>query len=254
MRTASIISLLFALAMSVPLLTQADGQTSDEYTEAVNLGLSEFQEKNFPEARVHFARAHALNPNARTLRALGMVYFELKDYVVSARYLSDALNARERALEPDKREQTEKLLQRATAYIAHITLDIAPDTQVAVDGKSTDLSSDNQLVLDVGEHQLEFRAAGRITDRRTLKLQGGEHETLRVRLAEIGSAQAASNRVDTGEAPKRPVYKSPWLWTAIGVVLAGAAAGTVIALKSKPGTESPYLGSTMEPPLRGPSR
>jgi tetratricopeptide (TPR) repeat protein len=233
---------------------RADGRETPEYTEAVSLGLAEFEEKNFFEARAQFARAHAIYPNARTKRALGMVYFELKDYVQSARYLSEALGSHDRPLDADKRDKTDKLLKRAQGYIARFTLDIEPETSVTVDGQATSLSSSNELVLVVGEHALEFRAAGKTTDKRTLNVQGGEQEMLRVRLPalQLGAAKGAP---ETGEKPPgRPVYKSPWLWTALGLVVAGAAAGTAIALTRKPETREPIAGNSGIPPLVGVSQ
>jgi tetratricopeptide (TPR) repeat protein len=224
---------------------QAAGSETGEYTEAVNLGLAEFDEKNFAEARVHFARAHQIYPSARTLRALGMVHFELKNYVESVQFLEGALASKERPLEADKREKTEKLLARALGYIARLTLDIAPDTALFVDGTASNLSSGAELVLAVGEYALEFRAPGRISDKRTLKVQGGENEVLRVQLAKVSENRAASGQRED-VAPGRPVYKNPWLWTAIGVVVAGAAVGTAIALTRDPATKTtdPDVGTS----------
>jgi tetratricopeptide (TPR) repeat protein len=244
------------LILVVLMLTWAGSSAraaeTSEYTEAVNLGLAEFDEKNFAEARVHFARAHAIYPSARTLRALGMVQFELKNYVESAQFLEQALASQERRLEADKREKTEKLLARALGYIARLTLDIAPDTQVTVDGRPSNLSSGAELVLGVGEHVLEFRAPGRITDKRTLQIQGGEQEVLRVQLATVSEASPANAKNDDVR-PGRPVYKNPWLWTAIGVVVVGAAVGTAVVLARDPETKmmEPDLGSSGVPALMG---
>jgi hypothetical protein len=42
-------------------------------------------------------------------------------------------------------------------------------------------------------------------------------------------------------APKSPIYKKWWFWTIVGAVVAGAAAGTVVALQ--PGENPPVDGS-----------
>jgi tetratricopeptide (TPR) repeat protein len=246
--------LLLALLLCGVPRAYAAGQETSAYVEAVQIGLSEFEEKNFLEARAHFARAHAIYPNARTFRALGMVQFELKNYIESAHFLQEALNASERALDADKREKTEKLLSRALGYIGRLTLDIEPATRVVVDGKETSLSSGAELVLTVGEHALEFSAPGRMTDKRTLAVQGGEQETLRVKLAAVSSEQGAIRSKNEDTPPGRPVYKSPWLWTAVGVVAVGAAVATALLLTREKRTEStePYLGSAMLPALEGP--
>jgi tetratricopeptide (TPR) repeat protein len=256
MLTRSPLLLLLALLLCGVPRALAAGQETNAYTEAVQVGLSEFEEKNFLEARAHFARAHAIYPNARTLRALGMVQFELKNYIESVHFLQEALSASERALDSDKRERTEKLLTRALGYIARLTLDIEPATQVLVDGKSTSLSSGAELVLAVGEHAIEFSAPGRMTDKRTLTIQGGEQETLRVKLAAVSSERAATSGKNEDTAPGRPVYKSPWLWTALGVVVVGAAVGTALVLTREKRTETtaPDLGTGGMQPLTGPSQ
>lgn len=223
------------LSLLLPAM-RARADASPEYTQAVELGVAEFEQKNFLEARAHLHKAHALYPNARTFRALGMVEFELKNYTDSAAYLQQALSTRERPLDGDKRAQAEALLARALGYLALLTLDISADTQVVLDGARSEVKSGGQLVLTLGEHVVEFRAPGRIAQKRTLNIRGGEQETLRVALAPLASPvgrQAASER-----EPGRPVYKNPWLWTAIGVVVAGAAAGTAVAFTRDPGTRT----------------
>src|SRR5690349_15250674 len=64
-----------------------------EYERAIDSGIAEFQQGNYVEAREQFARAHALVPNARTLRSLGMVEFELRNYVDAVTYLEGALGS-----------------------------------------------------------------------------------------------------------------------------------------------------------------
>jgi hypothetical protein len=231
----------------------ADGSETAEYKEAVSLGLAEFDERNFFEARAQFARAHGLYPNARTSRALGMVYFELKDYVQSVHFLEEALSSRERPLDADKREKTEQLLKRARGYVARFEIDMEPEANLAVDGEPSSLRSNQELMLGVGEHTLEFHASGRVSEKRTLNVQGGEHDTLRVRLLPATAVARGQGAPDTGErAPAaRPVYKNPWLWTALGIVVAGGAAAAAIMLTRSERVEDPYPGTGGIPPLMG---
>lgn len=235
---------------------QAEESETPEYTEAVKLGVEEFEQKNFIEARAHFAHAHTLYPNARTLRALGMVSFELKKYAESEQYSSQALASRERPLEGEKRERTEELLKRARTYLARITLSVRPNADLSVDGAPVRLGAAGELVLEAGDHVIELAAPGFISERRTLELKGGEQVILNIRLREIGPAaqSVASSRSDDGA--RRPVYKSPWLWSALGVVLVAAATGTAIALTRDRGdkSEPPYLGDSSASAISGPSK
>jgi hypothetical protein len=246
-RITAFLMLVCALLLVAPGANAQSAETP-EYRDSITLGLAEFDEKNFLEARAQFSRAHAIYPNARTSRALGMVNFELKDYVQSVRFLQEALSSRERPLDADKREKTDGLLKRALGYVARYRLDLASETAVTVDGKPSQLHDGSELMLGVGEHVLEFRAADRITDKRTLNVQGGEQSTLRVRLLPNTASAQGRRPAETGESEpnRRPLYKNPWLWTAIGVVLAGAAAGTAIALTREPKTTpmKPDTGTT----------
>jgi hypothetical protein len=64
-------------------------------------------------AREELRRAHAIFPNARTLRGLGMVEFELRSYVQSVQLLEQALAASVKPLDGKLRTDTEALLARA---------------------------------------------------------------------------------------------------------------------------------------------
>jgi hypothetical protein len=262
-RTMRLWRLVLSFAMLLVSATSLAAAPKDPpgYTEAVNLGLAEFEAQNFVEARAHFARAHALSPSARTLRALGMVAFELKHYLECVDYLTQALASTERALDGEKRAQAERLRERANGYVGRYQLDLQPHTQVSVNGSLTVLGPGGQLALEAGDHVLEFRATGHVASRRTLTVQGGEHETLRVELAVLTVAVPDKDtRPDVpppaGEKPtRRPVYKNPWLWTAVGLVLAGAAAGiaiVVIRSDTTTKTEEPYTGTGGAPALGTP--
>ena len=65
----------------------------------------------------------------------------------------------------------------------------------------------------------------------------------------VAPAGPAAPRHDT--APKKRLYKNPWLWTAVAVVVIGASVGTAVALSSgsKKHEEpaDPVLGSNTPP-------
>jgi hypothetical protein len=101
------------------------------------------------------------------------------------------------------------------------------------------------LVLQVGDHTLEFRAPGRVSETRRLKIQGGEEKNVHVALAPVAAANPSTR--DAAPNSKRPLYKSPWLWGAVGVVLAGAGVALGVGLANR-GTDiktsAPEGGST----------
>jgi hypothetical protein len=220
------------------------------YEQTVDLAFKEFELGNYPEARTRFLEAHKLLPNARTFRALGMVEYELRNYGDAIEQLQQALSSKVRPLEGESRAETEALLARAKGYIARINLEVNPGVAtVVVDGMPVQMPPGGTLLLQVGDHNLEFRAPGRLAETRRLKIKGGEEETLKVVLPPAMEASAPPR------AEKKPLIKNPWLWTAVGVVVAGAAAGTAIALThgdTKTQTAEPYGGNAGAAVLRTP--
>jgi hypothetical protein len=79
-------------------------------------------------------------------------------------------------------------------------------------------------------------------------------------LVEESRGAASDVRVETsaGADPHRtaeakPLYKKWWLWTTLGIVVAGAAAGTAIALTRNHDQPEAYGGTTMSV-LQGPDQ
>lgn len=80
-------AILALLPLSAMAQKTSPTSQAEPYEDAVRLALGEFDAGNFAEAREHFRKAHSLDPNARTLRALGLVEFELRNYGEAANFL-----------------------------------------------------------------------------------------------------------------------------------------------------------------------
>ena len=81
-RRRSLLLAVTLLASLPPLRATAQPSaraSTTEYEAMITDGLAEFQAQRYAEARALFERAHALSPNARTLRGIGMVAFEMRD-------------------------------------------------------------------------------------------------------------------------------------------------------------------------------
>jgi tetratricopeptide (TPR) repeat protein len=210
------------------------------YRAAIDAAVAEFDASNFQEARALFSQAHALFPNARTLRGLGMLEFELRNYGASIGYLQRALSAQERPLEGELRTQTELLLARAQSFVATMHLDVRPGhgANVLVDGVPVTLGPSGVLLLEVGDHLVEVRTDGFMPEKRRLSLHGGEQQHLVIALRKPLDMSSTAH-------DSRPVYKNPWLWTGIGVVVSAVAVGTALALRPDgDSTTQPASGNT----------
>lgn len=214
------------------------------YRVAIERAVDEFGLGNYEEAREQFQQAFALFPNARALRGLGMSEFELRNYVEAATALERALASDVRPLEGKQRDDTASLLARARAYVGQLRFDMKPkDARLSVDGVPKSLDASRALRLDVGKHALEFQAEGFASERREVSVRGGQSETVSVRLVPLGGAHATGEeRGNADRAEPVPVYKRWWLWTIVGVVVAGAAAGTAIALTRANDEPTRYRG------------
>lgn len=173
------------------------------YREAIEEAIAEYAAHNFDEARSLFARAHKLSPNARTLRGLGAVCFEQRQYGESIDFLEQALVSSQRPLEGEMRVETERLLARARGFVAELVLDTTPArTELLVDGTHVPTEIGRTVRVEVGAHQLELRAPGYHTERRTITVEGGEREPLRVVLRRaLPTRPAATNAPASSPQP-----------------------------------------------------
>jgi tetratricopeptide (TPR) repeat protein len=206
------------------------------YRDAIEEAVLEFGAGNFDESRSLFTRAHALYPTARTYRGLGQVEFELRNYVACIEQLEAALRSHELPLEGELRDDTERLLVRANGFVGRYVIDLVPRTaQLTVDGVGLAVTTDPLVVLKVGDHQVEVEAAGYTPERRVLRTHGGEHETVSVVL---GRLAASSEELSV----RRTWYKNPWVWAAVGALVATTAVATGLALRDR--TEEAYGGTS----------
>jgi tetratricopeptide (TPR) repeat protein len=234
---------------------QADG----DYDGLIREALSEFNALNYAEARALFERAHALKPNARTLRGLGITAFELKRYVQALHDLEAALEETRNPLTEKQRRDVQDLIVKARRFVGKIKLELAPEgATVLLDGRA---STSTALVLDLGEHQLSVRAEGYREQELKLVIDGGEDTTQRVELVRLDlspqNAVASAMQDDRATAAKpEPVDRASsgsvfgkwWFWTVAGVVVAGAVVGTALALSGGSTTKVEPLTTANTPP------
>ena len=203
---------VFALSCCVNLCAvsvqaQDEARTSTDpagYSALIDEALSEHAAGNFEEARTLFAKAHAIFPNARTLRGMGMMEFELRDYAASSSHLEQALASQIRALNGELRDSTTKLLARAQTFVGRIALTVEPaGARVLLDGAELSLEDGHPLVLNLGEHTLDVRAEGFTRETRTITVRGGEAQALRVALASLDGGSDSVGVADEGAAGER---------------------------------------------------
>jgi tetratricopeptide (TPR) repeat protein len=233
----------------VAVKAQAQDGESPAYRELVEQALQEYARQNFEEASSLFTRAHQLYPNARTQRGLGMTAFELRRYPESIAQLQLALASQIKPLDAQLRADTETLLHRARGFVATVTVDVQPrDAELRLDGEP--VAPFTPLVVALGEHVLELQKPGYVSERRVVRLHGGERLEPRLTLALDNLSRAhAPQRADDARTPRHALYKNGWLWTGVGVLVAGAvSAGVLLGTRGHDQTRTVAEGTANTPP------
>lgn len=217
------------------------------YEDAIDRAVDEHERGHFEEAREHFRAAHELFPSARTLRGLGKVEFELRNYGESVKLLEASLRSEVRPLDQGLRAEVAQLLERARTYVGEVHVQVDPGTAtVSVDGVPVASGPEAALELLVGDHLLEFRATGHLPERRQIRVRGGDRVRVRVELSapELNDSERAPNK-SPSESEQTPLRSRWWLWTAVGVVAAGTAVALAVTLP-KGGSSSYDPGGTSD--------
>lgn len=225
-----------------------------EYLEVIKVALEELRLGNYAEAQAQFEAAHRLVPSARTLRGLGIVAFELRRYVEAERYLQAALADDRRPLSGAQRAQTATLLERTKRYLGTLVLrGLANDTNLLIDDTVFPVLGDSRYRLNLGDHKLDASVPGGPVVHRNFRIRGGQtleldvtvrstHTTPQTADLDLSQTTAQALRNDGADEDSGSVFASPWLWTTVGVVVAGAAVGTVLALSSTDVRTRPVYG------------
>lgn len=225
-------------ALLAPALAAAQAEPPAEYQATIAEAVEESTAQNWPEAKALFERAHAMFPNARTLRGLGTVAFGARRYVESAGHFAAALKHPVRPLTSEQRTQVEGLLARSRVYIGHLELDVTPaDALISVDGVRPELGpGDAKLALDPGTHQLVVRAKGYREAMRQVLIEGSKTAKVEVEL-ERAQHPVAMRAEAPGEAagsaePSMDGGGRLWTWVAGGAALAFGAGAIALHLSA----------------------
>jgi hypothetical protein len=237
-----LLALVYAL-LARDSSASAQAAHAQTYEQAVNEATREFSMGNFVEARALFLQAHELNANARTLRGLAKVEFELRNYLRCLEYVEASLRSEVRPLTPAMREDVEQLGQRARAFVATVEFKLSPDdARVQLEGEGRELSGSGSIQLEVGAHVAVVDAPGYQTARERIEVTGSQLRVVEISLAPVPSVRpsevASAAPSSTPAAPDADLREQTikrrrrWGWTVAAVVVAaGAAVGLAYALR-----------------------
>jgi hypothetical protein len=229
--------LLLAVCVACALATQASAQSkrgdAADYQKLVQQALHEYELGNFSEAKAFFAQAHALSPNARTLRGLGMSAYELRNYVEASGYFDQALNSPDRPLTVPMRAEVSQLLKQARGFVTRLRIKLEPaSAELRIDTRPVSKDAAGFVMLDPGAHELVAEARDYEPMTRTIRTDGGEELTLGITLHPTAEAKdEAANEAPAPVAATEPTKPAAHTATSsVGPwILIGASAAVTIA-------------------------
>jgi hypothetical protein len=244
-------ALLLALApgsASAEAPAGAAAAESPEFKRTIESALEEYRLGHFEEARTLFARAHAIEPSARTERGLGMVEFELRHYVAALQHLEAALASKVKALTDEQRLSVDDLRTRAKQFVAQYNLQIEPEDRgviLELDGRRVALDEARHVTLEAGEHTLRIGAPNTETRELHVDVKGGEQQTLRIQL-ELKQLPSATSEAPAASEVAEPKRDRLPLWlavggagvAAVGGVLGGVALGAANGADTREGADA----------------
>jgi hypothetical protein len=222
-----------ALTWISPMSVQAD-----DYKALTQAAVEEHESGHFEEARALFAKAHAINPSARTLWGMGIAAFEARQYTDAIELLKSALGDARRPLTSVQRKNAESLIERSQTFVVHVPLRIAPATaSVSIDGREVTKGEDGVLTLDPGVHQVVVSAPGYQEVARSMRWDAGQAAVFEVNLelrvaadtarVEPPPAQhAAAGAIADGPSERKNSVRV-FKWVALGMTV--AASGVMVA-------------------------
>ncbi|NOY92172.1 MAG: hypothetical protein GXP55_13320 [Deltaproteobacteria bacterium] len=257
------LALLVALTL-LPLAPSARAQAPEDpattalardlFRQALEAGA----QGRWPEAVERYRRVLELRDTPRVEFNLAQALLESGE-LVEASELFVRLR-RSEATPAVVREALEPLLERARRATAHVTLEVRGDSagvSLELDGRPLPaVTWGVAMPVDPGAHRVRALRAGEPVTVVEAQLQPGEERALELVLPEVHvvtPADAAALRArpeDEVEAtPRRGgVLRSPWFWTVLGVVLAGAVVSAVVVRSdsSAPTLEGSFMPGRIE--------
>ncbi len=245
MGAAILVAVLSILGAGAVVSAQSPEGEGSEYQQTIREAVGEYRAGRFDEARVLFEKAHAIEPNARTLRGIGLAAYEARHYVQAIEALEAALQSRQRPLTDEQRERIGSWLARARTFVASIKVRLLPpEAQLTVDGQEARFDDEGGLLLDAGDHELVATLTGYQSVTRRVVAAGGKRSRITIELQplsgsesegstgfESGAGQAGGrlgsspDRVETSDSGDGSIYRTlGWVGVAsAGVSLVGSA-------------------------------
>jgi hypothetical protein len=212
------------LGMAASLKAQAPADLT-EYDEVLKQAVEAHREQRWQEAHALFEKAHALYPNARTLRGLGISAFEAGQHALALRDLEAALLHEERPLSPELRGSVEALVAHLRGLVGAYVFRLEPEgAELRIDDAEPIISPRGEVLLDPGRHRAVVSLAGHVTQTIELDAHGGDRSEIRVLLVPTPVIAPVTAEPSPERALPPPPLEAPvdgWSWQRSSAVVSG---------------------------------
>lgn len=132
----ALLSLCLAGGAAAQAASDAEAHDRDAaYDRAIAEALRAYEDLDYDAALRAFTTAHALSPNARTHRGLGVTLYALGDYPQAVEHLDAALASAVVPLDADLRAQTQQLRDAAAQQVNPASLAASTDDPVSTEAR-----------------------------------------------------------------------------------------------------------------------
>jgi hypothetical protein len=244
LRSFCLVLALAPCAAAAQATQPVPAQAGASYRELIRKAVQEYELGNWAEAKLFFADAHALNPNARTMRGLGLVAYALRNYVEAQTWFQQALDSQLEPLPEKLRIEVSEYLRLSEHFLAHLRVNVDPlAAEIRLDDKPLDpqaMAGGGGATVNPGPHELMISLDGYETLRRHLDLDAAANIELSLRLHSLQPAPPPPQAIPVAALipppePKKPAKEpeAPFIggWLVAGGSAAVAIAGGVLIVR-----------------------
>ena len=233
-----------ASAQSRGLTQQQMGEARTFFEQGIHMA----DDQRWGEAIEFFKRSLAIVERPSTLFNLGSSYLRVGKPVEAEETLLRFMRVSDPQADAQQRTQAQRLVQEAHGAIATLAVEVTPSAaELRIDDVLV-VDSTHPISLDPGSHSLVASATGYAPAREQISVLTGERATRHIDLVVLPAAAIAPAQVaradeptmrtqpvarpfsESAPEPRSTIWSSPVFWTIVGVVVVGAAVGTVIAV------------------------
>lgn len=231
--------LAFALLVTLPAAAQRAPDAREEARSRFERGVAYIQAERWADAITELQRAREIRATPAVLYNLGLAYRAVGRNREAMAAFHEFVRGAGAQASPELLSRARAYMREAAAGLARLDLEVTPpDARVIVDG--TLVLARLGLALDAGRHVVVAEAPGHAAQTRALELYRGGHQALTIRLVPLASPAPAVTAFAPAERPAPSsdargggLLRSPWLWVAVGVAVAGAGVATYFALREE---------------------